>query len=142
MVLQAVAHRAMSPHVTLTMLLVTPAARSEARNAATSATCWSTGARLSIVICEMAWMTISGSGTFGPPTLAIFSLVRLSATAAVQMPATRTPCGPVSAARYRMNVSTAASAGPVPPIIGAAVEAEDDARAVTDHVPGGRAGGD
>jgi len=39
-----------------------------------------------------------------------------SRTPAVQRAATRTPRGPTSAARKGMKVSTAASAGPVPPI--------------------------
>ena len=52
---------------------------------------------------------------------------------------------PSSAARLRMSASVAASAGPVPPIIGAwpagraAVQVEDDAHPVgCDHVPGRR----
>ena len=42
----------------------------------------------------------------------------VSGMPATQSPTTRTPCGPTSIARLRTNVSIAASAGPVLPIIG------------------------
>ena len=97
-----------------------PAAPSDARNTATSTTSASLGARHSAAIPAIISTTDRGSGGFAPPTSVSFFSDSVSATPAVQMPQTRTPRGPTSAARYRMNASVAASAGPVLPIPGIA----------------------
>ena len=99
---------------------VMPAAPSDARNTATSTTSASLGARHSAAIPAIISTTDRGSGAFAPPTSVSFFSDSVSATPAVQMPQTRTPRGPTSAARYRMNASVAASAGPVLPIPGIA----------------------
>jgi hypothetical protein len=85
--------------VTLVTVAVMAAARSEARNAATSATCASRGARRSMVASASIRSRTSGSASPSPPTAASFSLVRVSTTPAVQIPTARTPAGPSSAAR-------------------------------------------
>src|SRR6266508_418191 len=90
------------PQVTLVIVPVMPAARSEARKAATSATCASLGARRSIVIWarpSTRRSTPAASSSMPLLTEASFSGVSVSGTPAVYRPSTRTPWGPTSAAR-------------------------------------------
>src|SRR5215212_8034228 len=95
-------------------------ALSEARKAAVAATSSSRGERRVIRIWSRfsirPWKAAASSNLLS--TAASFSRENVSGSPAVQMPSTRTPRGPISAARLRMKVSVAASAGPVPPIIG------------------------
>src|SRR5918993_1653363 len=92
----------------------------EVRNAAVAATSLGRGERRVIRI----WSRLSikpwdAASSWDPlSTVASFSRENFSGSPAFQMPSTRTPCGPTLAARLRMKVSVAASAGPVLPIIG------------------------
>src|ERR687889_2468166 len=103
------------------------AAPSEARNAAVSATKAKVGARRSIVIPAKPSIIRSRpaeSRRIVLLTEAIFSGESVSGTPAVHRPRTRTPRGPTSAAKERINDSVDASAGEVLPISGVPPDAE------------------
>src|SRR3712207_5245535 len=80
---------------------------SEARNAAVAATSASRGERRVIRIWSRfsirPWKAASSSNFLS--TAASFSRENVSGSPAVQMPTTRTPRSPISAARFRMKVS-------------------------------------
>ena len=69
-------HLSTSPQVAFTIVPVMPAARSDARNTATSAMSTSLGARRSAAIPAIISTTARGSGAFAPPDLGEFLLGR------------------------------------------------------------------